>query len=72
MGKRKRAREQIYDKLVEGYGEKHPNVFKGYAPDTLATGWHYRKFGRSNAIFLGTSLQEALETIQEWIWQREG
>jgi hypothetical protein len=44
-------------------GVTQPSVFKGWHHSTLKTGWHYIEFGRSEAIFLGTSLGEALEGI---------
>lgn len=38
-------------------------VFKGYNASTLRTGWHYIRFGYSQAVYIGKSLSEALDYI---------
>lgn len=38
-------------------------IFKGYDVGTHRYGWHYRFFGRSNAIFCGKSLRDAKEFL---------
>jgi len=42
------------------------HLFKGFAVDNGMTGWQLRRFGRSDHIFLGSSVQEALETTEDW------
>lgn len=68
------AQQKIREALKEAYDDSRVNameVFKGYAADTGMTGWHFRDFGRSESVFLGTSVYEAKETVQEIIDTRE-
>ena len=41
-------------------------VFKGFAVDNGLTGWQCQYFGESTHIFLGTSVEEALDSIDNW------
>ena len=62
------AKQQIMTMLKEVYEDGEVNameVFKGFAPDTGVTGWHFRKFGRSNHVYLGNSVSEARIAIDE-------
>lgn len=67
------AKQQVINALKTAYESGEVNameVFKGYAVDTGLSGWHFRKFGRSSHVFLGTSVTEAQETIQEIVDSR--
>lgn len=58
---RKTAMQQVVEMLKEVYDEGNVNtalIFKGYAHDTMKSGWHMRWFGRSNHIFMGRSVAE--------------
>lgn len=58
---RQTAEQKIREMLKEVYEEGDVNaaqVFKGYAHDTFQSGWHLRWFGRSEHIFMGTSVAE--------------
>lgn len=58
---RQTAEQQIRSMLKEVYEEGRVNaaqIFKGYAHDTFQSGWHLRFFGRSEHIFMGTSVAE--------------
>ena len=65
------AKQQIMTMLKEVYEDGEVNameVFKGFALDTGETGWHFRKFGRSNHVYLGKSVSEArivIDAIKE-------
>lgn len=61
MTKIKNMLKEVYEDGVVNAME----VFKGYAVDTGLNGWHYRHFGRSEHIFLGSSVDEARETVDE-------
>jgi len=61
------AKEKIVRKLYKLYKREDVDamtVFKGFAPDTGKTGWHFRFSGRSNHTFLGKSAKEAIEFIE--------
>lgn len=61
------AKEQIKTALSEIMPVSVANachVFKGYDVGTGRTGWHYIPFG-SVAQYLGKSLDEALEVIED-------
>lgn len=67
------AQQKIRQALRTAYDEGEANameVFKGYAVDTGETGWHCRKFGRSNHMYLGKSVTEAQETIDDLVDSR--
>ena len=68
------AKQQIIESLKNAYNEGEVNamtVFKGFAVDTGLNGWHFNKFGRSEHIYLGNSVSEAKNTIQEIINSRQ-
>ena len=68
------AEQQIIKALKTAYPEGEVNameVIKGFAVDTGETGWHFKKFGRSEHIYLGNSVAEAKTTIQEIIDSRQ-
>ena len=68
------AKQQINQALKTAYPEGEVNameVIKGFAVDTGETGWHFKKFGRSEHIYLGKSVLEAKSTIQEIIDSRQ-
>lgn len=62
------AMNTIKNMLKEVYEDGDVNamqVFKGFAVDTGQSGWHFRKFGRSEHVYLGKSVAEAREAIDE-------
>ena len=68
------AEQQIIKELKTAYNAGEVNameVFKGFAVDTGETGWHFKKFGRSEHIYLGNSVAEAKTTIQEIVDSRQ-
>lgn len=68
------AKQQIIQALKTAYSEGDVNamqILKGFAADTGLTGWHFKKFGRSEHICLGNSVAEAKTTIQEIIDSRQ-
>lgn len=67
-GNQVNAMTKIKNMLKEVYEEGDVNamtIFKGFAVDTGETGWHFRKFGRSNHNFMGNSVAEAREYIED-------
>jgi ketosteroid isomerase-like protein len=59
---------QIKNMLKEIYEDGDVNamtIFKGYAVDTNQSGWHYRNFGRSEHHFMGKSVAEAREYVDD-------
>ena len=62
------AMTKIKNMLKEVYEEGDVNamtIFKGFAVDTGETGWHYRKFGSSEHHFMGDSVTEAREYVEQ-------
>lgn len=62
------AMAKIKDMLKEVYEDGDVNamtIFKGFAVDTGQSGWHFRKFGRSEHVFLGNSVAEARGAVDE-------
>lgn len=60
------AKQKIQCKLYEAYDRKRVNamdITKCWHSSTGRDGWHYRESGRGNHVFLGTSVEEAIETI---------
>jgi len=58
---RQTAKQQVIEMLKDVYEDGDVNaatIFKGYAHDTFQNGWHLRFFGRSDHIFMGTSVAE--------------
>lgn len=54
------VKDRIYNDLVKD-GVNHPQVWKGYSPNTHEMGWHFREFGSSCDIFVGKSWKEYRE-----------
>lgn len=40
-------------------------IWKGYDVSTGRNGWHYKEFGRSEAHYLGKSVEEAREYVED-------
>ena len=62
------AREQIETLLKTIYDPTDVNamqIWKGYDAGTGENGWHYKNFGRSDAQYLGKSVAEVREYIDE-------
>ena len=62
------AKQQIREMLKEMMPEGEANaceIFKGFAVDTGENGWHYKHFGRSEHHYMGKSLREAKEFVEE-------
>lgn len=62
------AREQIVAMLKTIYDAGDVNamqIWKGYDAGTDETGWHYKWFGRSEAHYMGKSVAEAREYVDE-------
>ena len=62
------AKQQIKDMLKEVYDDGDVNamqIWKGYDVSTGRTGWHYKWFGRSEAHYMGNSVAEAREYIED-------
>jgi hypothetical protein len=60
--------EKIKNMLEEVYEDGDVNamqIWKGFDVGTGRTGWHYRWFGRSDAQYLGKSIKEAREYIED-------
>ncbi len=68
------AEQKIREMLKEVYEEGDVNAaqtFKGYAHDTSKSGWHLRFFGRSNHIFMGTSVTKVADYCDDVSSNRE-
>lgn len=62
------AGQQITAMLKEVYGDGEVNamqIWKGYDVGTGRNGWHYKEFGRSEAHYLGKSVEEAREYVED-------
>lgn len=62
------AKQQVIDLLKTIYEDGEVNamtVWKGYDAMTGQTGWHYRWFGRSDAQYMGNSVAEVKEYVDE-------
>jgi len=63
-----KAREQIVTMLKTIYDAGDVNamqIWKGYDAMTGQTGWHYKWFGRSDAQYIGKSVGEVREFVDE-------
>ena len=60
------VKEAIQAKVAQVYKDASPNVYKGNADGGTiqAHGWWYKPFNRT-PIFLGASLAEALEMLED-------
>lgn len=68
------AQNKIRTALKDLYGEGAANaaqIFRSWHYSTQKTGWHVQRFGSSEVWFLGTSVQEALHTIEDAIASQE-
>lgn len=62
------AKQQITDLLKTIYDEGEVNamtIWKGYDAMTGQTGWHYKWFDRSDAQYMGKSVAEVREFVDE-------
>lgn len=62
------AEQQIVAMLKEIYEAGDVNamqIWKGYDVSTGRNGWHYKHFGRSEALCMGASVDEAREYADE-------
>ena len=62
------AKEQIRKMLKEIMPDGDANacqIWKGYSASTLENGWHYQQFGRSEAHYMGKSLDEARQYVED-------
>lgn len=62
------AMMKIKTMLKEIYDDGDVNameIFKGWTVETGLNGWHYRKFGRSEHLFMGKSVAEAREYVED-------
>lgn len=62
------AGRQITAMLKEVYDDGEVNamqIWKGYDVGTGRNGWHYKEFGRSEAHYLGKSVEEAREYVED-------
>jgi hypothetical protein len=68
------AKEQIRAMLKKVYDDGEVNamqIWKGYSSYTMRNGWHYQEFGRSETSYLGKSVAEAHEYIEDVKASRE-
>lgn len=59
---------QVKNILKTVYEEGDVNamtIFKGFAVDTGETGWHYKRFGRSEHHYMGKSVDDVKEYVAE-------
>ena len=75
-----KVKQQIAAKITAVYGVNNPHIFKGYDLYTNKTGWHYRPFNDNatysgkplaGAIYLGKSLAEAMQALDQIAEHRE-
>ena len=62
------AREQIVTMLKTIYDTGDVNamtIWKGYDAGTMENGWHYKNFGRSDAQYMGKSVADVREYVEE-------
>ncbi len=73
MVKKMTAKDKLYQALVDKLEWNHPYVWKGECQPQYPQSrneWYAREFSRSNANWLGKNLDEALETIDEWYYEK--
>ncbi len=60
------VKEKVRGRVTQVYMDNSPNVYKGndYDGQIQAFGWWYKPFN-STPIFLGTSLAEVLEMLDQ-------
>lgn len=62
------AKQQVAELLKTIYDAGDVNamtIWKGYDAMTGQTGWHYKSFGRSDAQYIGKSVAEVKEYVDE-------
>lgn len=62
------AKQTIKEMLKGIYDDGEVNamqIWKGYDVGTGRNGWHYKEFGRSEAHYLGKSVEEAREYVED-------
>jgi hypothetical protein len=62
------AKQQVAELLKTIYDSGDVNamtIWKGYDAMTGQTGWHYKNFGRSDAQYMGKSVAEVREFVNE-------
>lgn len=64
MSAKQKVREMLKEIMPAGEANAC-QIWRGYSPSTLETGWHYQKFGRGEAHYIGKSLAEAQEYVRE-------
>ena len=68
------ARQAVITELKRAYDEGRVNAMsirKGYDASTGQNGWHWQDFGRSEVHFMGKSVSEVREYIDEVITCRQ-
>lgn len=64
------ARQQVVSEMKRAYNEGRVNAMnirKGYDVSTGENGWHWQDFGRSEVHYMGKSVAEVKEYIDEVI-----
>lgn len=67
-GRSMNAKQQVAELLKTIYDAGDVNamtIWKGYDAHTTQTGWHYKWFGRSDAQYMGKSVAEVREYVDE-------
>jgi len=62
------AKAQVKKELKKAFDSgrvEAMEVFKGFAVDTGATGWHYKEFGRSEHHYMGKSVEDVKEYVEQ-------
>jgi hypothetical protein len=70
----KTAIQQVKDAAEETFGVGRASaaqVYKGYNARTGSAGYHFEDFGSSEAIPLGDSAEEAVETLEQIAEEKE-
>lgn len=62
---------QAMQKIMDEGDVNASQVRKGFSASTQENGWHYLPFNSSSAVYLGNSVAEALEAIDEIAAERE-
>ncbi len=62
------AKQQVRELLKTVFDSGDVNamqIWKGYSATTDQTGWHYQNFGRSEHHYMGKSVAEVREYVEE-------
>jgi len=68
------AKAQVKEEMKKAFDSgdvEAMEIFKGFAVDTYENGWHYKRFGRSDHHYMGKSVEEVKEYVEEVISMRE-